>query len=98
MLLIELPWQDNCREQGLSFIDLTKVFDSLSREAQRACRAGMPCGHAARGLDVSLSVSTLPGTTRMDERMCNNNDGEQSGSFNINTGVKLGCVVTPKSL
>ena len=48
--------QEKCREQGrdlcLAFIDLTKAFDSVNREA---------CGHASHGLDAHLNLSTSPG-------------------------------------
>ena len=82
--------QGKCREQGrdlcLSFIDLTKVFDTVNREALWAylARIGCPpeCVNITLQLREGMKGSVLYG-------------GEQSGSFNINTVVTQGCVLSP---
>ena len=82
--------QEKCREQGcdlcLACIDHTKAFDSVNRDALLAClaRLGCPpkCVNITRQLHEGMKVCVLY-------------DGEQSGSFNINTGVKQGCVIAP---
>ena len=82
--------QAKCREQGrdlcLAFIDLTKAFDSVYREALWACLARLGC--PPKFVNI---------TRQLHEGMkgCVLYDGEQSGSFNINTGVKQGCVIAP---
>ena len=82
--------QEKCREQGrdlcLAFIDLTKAFDSVNREALWACLAWLGCPPKF----VSI-------TRKLHEGMkgCVLYDGDQSGSFNINTGVTHGCVIAP---
>ena len=82
--------QEKCREQGrdlcLAFIDLTKAFDSVNREALWACLARLGC--PPKFVNI---------TRQLHEGMkgCVLFDGEQSGSFNINTGVKQGCVIAP---
>ena len=82
--------QEKCREQGrdlcLACIDLTKAFDSVNREALWACLARLGCPPKF----VSI-------TRQLHEGMkgCVLYDGDQSGSFNINTGVKHGCVIAP---
>ena len=70
----------------LAFIDLTKAFDSVNREALWACLARLGCPPKF----VSI-------TRQLHEGMkgCVLYDGDQSGSFNINTGVKQGCVIAP---
>ena len=82
--------QEKCMEQGrdicLAFIDLTKAFDSVNREATWACLARLGCPpkfvNIARQLHEGMEGCVLY-------------DGEQYGSFNINTGVKQGCVIAP---
>ena len=82
--------QEKCREQGrdicLAFIDLTKAFDSVNREALWACLARLGCPPKF----VSITRQLHEG---MKGRVLY--DGDQSGSFNINTGVKQGCVIAP---
>ena len=82
--------QEKCREQGrdlcLAFIDLTKAFDSLNREALCACLTRLGCPpkfvNITRQLHEGMKGCVLYMT-------------EQSESFNINTGVKQGCVIAP---
>ena len=82
--------QEKCREQGrdlcLAFIDLTKAFDSVNREALWAFLERLGCPPKF----VSI-------TRQLHEGMkgCVLYDGDQSGSFNINTGAKQGCVIAP---
>ena len=82
--------QEKCREQGrdicLAFIDLTKAFDSVNKEAPWACLARLGC--PPKFVNI---------TRQLHEGMkgCVLYDGEQYGSFNINTGVKQGCVIAP---
>ena len=90
MIFSALQVQEKCREQGrdlcLAFIDLTEAFDSLNREALRACLTRLGC--PPKFVNI---------TRQLHEGMkgCVLYDGEQSGSFNINTGVKQGCVIAP---
>ncbi len=74
------------RDLCLAFIDLTKAFDSANREALWACLARLGCPPKC----VSI-------TRQLHERMkgCVLYEGDQSGSFNVNTGVKQGCVIAP---
>ena len=82
--------QEKCREQGrdlcLAFIDLTKAFDSVNREALWACLARL--GYTPKFVNI---------TRQLHEGMkgCVLYEGEQSGSCIINTGVKQGCVIAP---
>ena len=71
---------------ALAFIDLTKAFDSVNREALWACLARL--GYPPKFVSI---------TRQLPEGMkgCVLYDGDQSGSFNINTGVKQGCVIAP---
>ena len=70
----------------LAFIEHTKVFDSVNRYALWTClaRLGCPpkCVNITRQLPEYIKGCVLY-------------DGEQSGSFNINTGVKQGCGLAP---
>ena len=68
---------------------ITKAFDSVNREAMWACLARL--GWPAKFVNI---------TRQLHEGMkgCVLYDGEQSGSFNINTGVKQGCVIAPTLL
>ena len=70
----------------MAFIDLTKTFDSVNREATWTCLARLGCPPKF----VSI-------TRQLHEGMkgCVLNDGDQSGPFNINTGVKQDCVIAP---
>ena len=82
--------QVKCREPGrdlcLASIALTKAFDSVNREALWACLARLGCPPKF----VSI-------TRQLHEGMkgCVLYDGDQSGPFNFNTGVKQGCVIAP---
>ena len=82
--------QEKFTEQGLclAFIDVTKTFDSVNREAMWECLARLGCPPKCVNI-----------TWQLHEGMkgCVLYDGEQSGSFNINTGVKQGCVLAPCS-
>ena len=73
--------QEKFTEQGLclAFIDVTKTFDSVDREALWECLARLGCPPKCVNI-----------TRQLHEGMkgCVLYDGEQSGSFNINTGVK----------
>ena len=87
MIFSDRQVQEKCREQGrelcLAFIDLTKAFNSVNREALWACLARLGC------------PPTFVNITRQLHEGMKGCDGEQSGSFNINTGVKQGCVIAP---
>ena len=82
--------QEKCREQGcalcLECFGLSKAFDSVNRDALLACLARLGCPpkfvNITRQLNEGMKVCALY-------------DGEQSGSLNINTGVKQGCVIAP---
>ena len=87
LTLFSLPVR--CRRNAgnmYAFIDLTKAFDSVNREALWACLAWLGCPPKF----VSITKQLHEGMTG-----CVLYDGEQYGSFNINTGVKQGCVIAP---
>ena len=82
--------QEKCREQGLplymAFIDLTKAFDSVDRQALWSILAKYGCHdkyiRVLRLLHDGMSATVL-------------NSGFESEPFIVETGVKQGCIIAP---
>ncbi|KAI8516668.1 hypothetical protein Bbelb_052490 [Branchiostoma belcheri] len=82
--------QEKCTEQRqplfMAFIDLTKAFDSLNREAlwKILKRFGCP--------DKFITILRLLHDQMTAKVLCN---GSETESFTIKTGVKQGCILAP---
>ena len=90
MVFVLRQLQEKCREQNkglyITFVDLTKAFDTVSREGlwQILCRLGCP----PKFLNMILQLhENQQGRIRL------NND--LSEPFPIKNGVKQGCVLAP---
>ena len=89
MIFTARQLQEKCREQRqplyMAFIDLTKAFDSINREALWRILAKYGCPEkfisTLRLLHDGMSARVLGGT-----------GGE---AFEVRTGVKQGCVIAP---
>lgn len=90
MIFTARQLQEKCREQNrplyIAFIDLTKAFDSVNREALWKILAlyGFP--------QKFIAILKLLYTDMMAAVIGNGSIGEP---FPINTGVKQGCVIAP---
>ena len=82
--------QEKCREQQMplyiAFIDLTKAFDLVSREGLFRILSKIGCPPKLHSLIESFHAN-MQGTVQFN--------GRTSESFNINSGVKQGCVLAP---
>ena len=82
--------QEKCREQGkplyVAFIDLTKVFDLVSRDGLFKILAKIGCPPTLFSIVKSFH-DNMKGTVLYD--------GATSDPFNILSGVKQGCVLAP---
>lgn len=82
--------QEKCREQQMplyiSFIDLTKAFDLVSRDGLFKILPKIGCPSKLRSLVTSFHVD-MKGTVQFN--------GSSSEPFSINSGVKQGCVLAP---
>lgn len=82
--------QEKCREQQMplyiSFIDLTKAFDLVSRDGLFKILPKIGCPSKLLGLVTSFHVD-MKGTVQFN--------GSSSEPFSINSGVKQGCVLAP---
>ncbi|XP_063595337.1 uncharacterized protein LOC134772300 [Penaeus indicus] len=82
--------QEKCREQQMplyvAFIDLTKAFDLVSREGLFKILPKIGCPPKLQSLIESFH-SEMQGTVQFN--------GSTSEPFNINSGVKQGCVLAP---
>lgn len=71
----------------MAFIDLTKVFDSVNRQALSLVLANIGCPDkyiwVLRLLHDNMSATALSGS------------GEETEPFGVGTGVKQGCVIAP---
>ena len=82
--------QEKCREQNkdlfITFIDLTKAFDTVNREILWSIlrKFGVP----PKFLNILIQLHT-------GMQACVLVGGEQSPSFPVNIGVKQGCVLAP---
>ncbi|KAL7865124.1 hypothetical protein SRHO_G00103710 [Serrasalmus rhombeus] len=83
--------QEKCREQNqplyMAFIDLTKAFDSVHREALWLVLAKIGCPEkyirVLRLLHDNMSAMVL------------GDSGDESAPFRVDKGVKQGCVIAP---
>ena len=82
--------QEKCREQGqplfVAFIDLTKVFDLVSRDGLFNIRPKSGCPPKLLSI-IRIFHEDMKGTVVFD--------GSTSAAFNIRSGVKQGCVLAP---
>ena len=82
--------QEKCIEQNVDlivvFIDLTKVFDTVNREALRVILSKLGCPTKFVNLIRQFHDD-------MTEQVLS--DGETSEPFSISNGVKQGCVLAP---
>ena len=82
--------QGKCTEQQMGlfacFIDLTKAFDTVNREALWIILSKLGCPSKFINL-IRLFHDGMSGSI-----LC---DGDTSSSFNISNGVKQGCVLAP---
>ena len=82
--------QEKCREQNrdlfIMFIDLTKAFDTVNREA--LWRVLSKCGCPEKFVNIVKQLhEDMVGSVCVQ--------GETTEKFNITTGVKQGCVLAP---
>lgn len=82
--------QEKCREQNmplyLAFIDLTKAFDTVSRDGLFVALSRIGCPPKLLSLIKSFHLN-MKGTVQFD--------GNLSNPFDICNGVKQGCVLAP---
>ena len=82
--------QEKCREQQMplyiAFIDLTKAFDLVSRDGLFKALRKISCPPRLHSLIVSFH-SNMKGTVQFN--------GNLSKPFDMHSGVKQGCVLTP---
>ena len=82
--------QEKCTEQQMDlfacFIDLTKAFDTVNREALWIILSKLGCPSKFINL-IRLFHDGMSGSI-----LC---DGDTSSPFNISNGVKQGCVLAP---
>ena len=82
--------QEKCREQNMplyvAFVDLTKAFDTVSREGLYLALAKIGCPPKLLSLVISFHEN-MKGTVQFD--------GNLSEAFDIRKGVKQGCVLAP---
>ena len=91
MIFIARQLQEKCREQQqplyMAFIDLTKAFDSVHRQALWLALAKIGCPdkyiRVLRLLHDNMSATVLSG------------GGNETEPFGVHTGVKQGCVIAP---
>ena len=74
------------RDLSLAFIDIIKAFDSVNREAMCTYLARLGCKPTSKFVDINSATSGRHAGVGPYIL----NDGEQSGSFNINTRVNQG--------
>nr|XP_061823852.1 uncharacterized protein LOC133611023 [Nerophis lumbriciformis] len=91
MIFIARQLQEKCREQNqslyMAFIDLTKAFDSVNRQALWLVLSKIGCPdkyiRVLRLLHDNMSATVLSGS------------GDETEPFRVDTGVKQGCVIAP---
>ena len=91
MIFVARQLQEKCREQNqplyMAFIDLTKAFDSVNRQALWLVLARIGCPEkyirVLRLLHDNMSATVLTGF------------GDETEPFRVDTGVKQGCVIAP---
>ena len=82
--------QEKCQEQNvplhIAFVDLTKAFDTVSRSGLYMVLEKIGCPPTLLQLIISFH-NNMKATVQFD--------GSTSDSFDINSGVKQGCVLAP---
>lgn len=91
MVFVARQLQEKCREQQhkdlfLAFVDLTKEFDTVNRDLVWGVLSS--CGCPPKFLAILRSIHD-----GMSARV--SIGGEESEPFNVNIGVKQGCVLVP---
>ena len=91
MIFVLRQIQEKCKEQNMSlhaaFADLTKVFDTVSRDERWKILARHGCPQ---------KFLTILRQLHEGQKGQVKHNGSLSGSFPISYGVKQGCVLTPK--
>ena len=90
MIFTARQLQEKCQEQNvdlyMTFVDLTKAFDTVSRDGLWKIMAKFGC-------PPILIAMVRQFHDGMQARV--QNDGEFSEPFEVTNGVKLGCVLAP---
>ena len=90
MIFVLRKIQDKCREQNMglyaAFVDLTKAFDTISREGLWKILARLGC--------PPKFITILRQLHEGQQGQVKHN-GSLSGSFPISNGIKQGCVLAP---
>ena len=93
MLCTAIQLQEKCQEQNvdlyMTFVDLTKAFDMVSRDGLWKIMANLGC--PPRFIAMVRQFHD-------DMQACVQNDGEYSEPFPLTNGVKQGCVMAPTLL
>ena len=89
MIFVLRQLQEKCSEQNLgiyaAFVDLTKAFDTVSRDGLWKILARLGC--PPKFLTILRQHEGQQGQVK--------HNGSLSGSFPISNGVKQGCVLAP---
>ena len=90
MIFVLRQIQEKCREQNMglyaAFVDLTKAFDTVSRDGQWKILARLGC---------PPKFLTILSQLHEGQRGQAKHNGSLSGSFPIFNGVRQGCVLAP---
>ena len=90
MFFVMRQIQEKCREQNMglysAFIDLSKAFDTVSRNGLWKILARLGCPH---------KFLTILRQLHEGQQGQGKHNGSLSGSFPISNGVKQGCVLAP---
>ena len=90
MIFTARQLQEKCQEQNvdlyMAFVDLTKAFDTVSRDGLWKIMAKFGCPPRYKAMVRQFHDG-------MQARV--QNDGEYSEPFQVTNGVKLGCVMAP---
>ena len=91
MIFVLRQIQEKCREQNMglyaAFVDLTKTFDTISRDGLWKILARLSC---------PPKFLTILHQLHEGQQGQVEHNGSLSGSFPISNGVKQGCILAPK--